>query len=200
MTAKTTQTNISHKDKIENIDDNGDRQKIIHFALDENSVPHNAEVEHERRVAIFDLLEKNSFAPLNCPPGPYHVTLSLVDKGLKLNIRDKKDEDLKTIELSLIGFRRIVKDYFLICENHYQAVRVASPDKIETIDQGRRALHNEAAELLQEKLARWLIVDFDTARRLFTLICVLHARHQKATLGVDFQHFSSHSSDLTRKE
>jgi len=184
----------------DNIDNKDERQKIIHFALDESTVSNNAEVEHERRVAIFDLLEKNSFAPLNCPPGPYHVTLSLVDKGLQLNIRDVKDKPLKVIELSLIGFRRIVKDYFLICENHYHAVRVASPDKIETIDQGRRALHNEAAQLLQEKLARWLIVDFDTARRLFTLICVLHARHQSATLGVDFQHFSSHSRDLMRKE
>jgi len=152
-------------------------QRIVHLSLDgEALVARNPDVDHERRVAVFDLLEENSFAPLDCPPGPYRVVLSLTEKGLNFSISDREDKKLKDVELSLRRFRRLVKDYFLICESYYQAIRSASPDKIETIDIGRRALHNEGSELLKEKLADRIEMDFDTARRLFTLVCVLQMR------------------------
>ncbi len=154
-----------------------ERQKIVHLSLeDEALIARNPDVEHERRVAIFDLLEENSFQPHNTPPGPYRVTLSVSDKGICFNIRSSDEALLKKVELSLMVFRRIVKDYFLICENYYDAIRSSSLDKIEAIDQGRRALHNEGSELLKEKLASQIDVDFNTARRLFTLICVLQIR------------------------
>ncbi len=152
-------------------------QRIVHLSLeDEALIARNPDVEHERRVAIFDLLEENNFRPLDCASGPYRVTLSVSEKGICFNIRTQQDEPLKEVELSLMPFRRIVKDYFLICENYYNAIRASSLDKIEAIDQGRRALHNEGSNLLKEKLAPQLDVDFDTARRLFTLICVLQMR------------------------
>lgn len=152
-------------------------QRIVHLSLeDEALIARNPDVEHERRVAIFDLLEENSFRPLDTSPGPYRVTLSVSDKGIRLNIRNQSEDLLKKVELSLMVFRRIVKDYFLICENYYDAIRSSSLDKIEAIDQGRRALHNEGSQLLQEKLSSQVEVDFDTARRLFTLICVLQMR------------------------
>ena len=151
--------------------------RIVHLSLDDPAlIARNPDVEHERRVAIFDLLEENSFSPKDCAPGPYRVTLSLTEKGLNFRLCDLEDNLLKDIELSLMSFRRLVKDYFLICENYYQAIRSASPDKIETIDMGRRALHNEGSTLLQEKLSDVITMDFDTARRLFTLICVLQMR------------------------
>lgn len=152
-------------------------QKIVHLSLeDESLIAHNPDVEHERRVAIFDLLEENSFAPKNCPHGPYRVTLSVTEKGILLHVRNQQDENLTDIDISLMTFRRLIKDYFLVCENYYEAIRSSSLDKIEAIDQGRRGLHNEGSQLLQEKLAPMVDVDFDTARRLFTLICVLQMR------------------------
>ena len=155
----------------------GSPNRIVHLSLDDPAlIARNPDVEHERRVAIFDLLEENSFSPKDCAPGPYRVTLSLTEKGLNFHLCDLEDNLLKDIELSLMSFRRLVKDYFLICENYYQAIRSASPDKIETIDMGRRALHNEGSTLLQEKLSDVITMDFDTARRLFTLICVLQMR------------------------
>jgi len=134
------------------------------------------EAEHERRVAIYDLVEDNSFTLLTHPQGPYRLRLSTADGRLILDVLDDSEERLSMIGLSMSPFRRIVKDYFMICESYYQAIRTATPSQIETIDMARRGLHNEGSELLRERLRGKVDVDFDTARRLFTLVCVLHWR------------------------
>src|SRR5581483_10882524 len=133
-------------------------------------------VEHERSVAIFDLLEENRFGPVGHAGGPYRLKLGIADNSLVLDIRDAEDRPVDKVVLPLTAFRGIVKDYFLICESYYAAIRQASPSQIEAIDMGRRGLHNEGSELLRERLADKIEMDFDTARRLFTLICVLHIR------------------------
>jgi uncharacterized protein (UPF0262 family) len=134
------------------------------------------EAEHERRVAIYDLVAENSFTLLSHPEGPYRLRLSTADGRLLFDVFDAKEERLTMIGLSMSPFRRIVKDYFMICESYYQAIRTATPSQIETIDMARRGLHNEGSEILKERLAGKVEVDFDTARRLFTLVCVLHWR------------------------
>ena len=152
-------------------------KKIVKLELDERTVlRRNADVEHERSVAIFDLLEDNHFAPVGHDGGPYHLKLGIADNALVLDIRDTADAPVDKVVLSLAAFRGIVKDYFLICESYYAAIRSSSPSQIEAIDMGRRGLHNEGSELLRERLADKIELDFDTARRLFTLICVLHIR------------------------
>ena len=151
--------------------------RIDEITLDERTVVRrNADIEHERAVAIFDLLEENSFAPVSRVPGPYHVHLGIEENRLALDIRDKGGTSLERVMLPLAPFRGIVKDYFLVCESYYNAIRSASPSRIEAIDMGRRALHDEGSELLRERLADRVAVDFGTARRLFTLLCVLHIR------------------------
>ncbi len=150
---------------------------IIALSLDEKmSIARNRDIEHERRVSISDLLAHNYFKPLDCVTGPYTVVLSLIDKGLRLKLSDEHGQFLRNIELSLSPFRRVVKDYFIVCENYYQALRFESPNKIETMDRARRSLHNEGAVILLEKLSNQVIIDDDTARSLFTLICVLQMR------------------------
>jgi len=152
-----------------------DEQRIAKLTLDERSVVRrNADVEHERAVAIFDLIEENSFAPTAGHAGPFHVGLSIEDNRLVLDLRSADDTALERILLPLAPFRSIVKDYFLICESYYSAIKRASAAQIEAIDMGRRALHNEGSELLVERLKDKIALDFDTARRLFTLITVLH--------------------------
>ena len=152
-------------------------KRIVHIELDEHTVlRRSADVEHERSVAIFDLLEANSFAPVGHAGGPYRLRLGIADNNLILDIRDEADQPVERIVLALATFRGIVKDYFLICESYYAAIRTSSPSQIEAIDMGRRGLHNEGSELLRERLADKIELDFDTARRLFTLICVLHIR------------------------
>ncbi|MGH6798177.1 MAG: UPF0262 family protein [Roseiarcus sp.] len=154
-----------------------DDQRIVKIDLDERSVVRrNADIEHERAVAIFDLIEENRFAPTGDHAGPFHLRLGLEENRLILEIRSTAEEPLERVALPLTPFRGIVKDYFLICESYYQAIRTASPSRIEAIDMGRRGLHNEGSELLRERLADKVAVDLDTARRLFTLICVLHIR------------------------
>jgi uncharacterized protein (UPF0262 family) len=154
-----------------------EHQRIVKLTLDERTVVRrNADVEHERKVAIFDLLEGNSFSPSDCAEGPYHLHLSIVENRLQLDIRDQLDVTLTMLALPLTPFRRVVKDYFEICETYYSAIKTASPSRIEAIDMARRGLHNEGSELLRERLAAKVEVDLDTARRLFTLICVLHIR------------------------
>lgn len=152
---------------------------IAKIELDEKSVVRrNADIEHERKVAIFDLLEQNSFV-LNGfeEDGPYSVWLSIEDNRLIFDVRTEDDrKELVRIPLPVITFRRIIKDYFQVCESYFDAIKTASPSKIEAIDMGRRGLHNEGSELLQERLKDKANTDFDTARRLFTLICVLHIR------------------------
>jgi uncharacterized protein (UPF0262 family) len=152
-------------------------QRIAKIVLDEHTVlRRSADIEHERAVAIFDLLEENSFAPVNAAPGPFHLHLGIEENRLVLDIRSTADEPLERILLPLTPFRSIVKDYFLVCDSYFKAIRNASPSRIEAIDMGRRALHNEGSELLRERLAERVAIDLGTARRLFTLLCVLHIR------------------------
>jgi uncharacterized protein (UPF0262 family) len=152
-------------------------RRIVKITLDERTVVRrNADIEHERAVAIFDLLEENSFAPAGDVPGPFNLYLGIEENRLVLDIRSAADEPVDRVVLALTPFRGIVKDYFLICESYFSAIRTASPSRIEAIDMGRRALHNEGSELLRERLAERVAVDLNTARRLFTLLCVLHIR------------------------
>jgi uncharacterized protein (UPF0262 family) len=154
-----------------------DSQRIAKITLDEKTVlRRNADIEHERAVAIFDLLEENSFVPVAGYPGPYHLDLAIEDNRLILDIRGTDDVSYERVTLSLTPFRGIVKDYFLICESYFAAIKRSSPAQIEAIDMGRRGLHNEGSELLRERLADKVAIDLSTARRLFTLVCVLHLR------------------------
>lgn len=151
--------------------------RISDIVLDEHSVVRRSpDVEHERKVAIFDLLEENHFLLLGSTGGPYVLHLSIEENRLVFDIRLENGEDHGKVMLSLSPFRKIVKDYFLICESYYDAIKSAAPAQIEAIDMGRRGLHNEGSTLLQERLKGKIEVDFDTARRLFTLICVLHIK------------------------
>jgi uncharacterized protein (UPF0262 family) len=153
------------------------RFRIAELVLDERTVMRRSpDVEHERKVAIFDLLEENSFAPIGSNGGPYLLHLAIEENRLVFDIRLEGNEAHGKIMLSLSPFRKIIKDYFLICESYYDAIKTAAPAQIEAIDMGRRGLHNEGSELLKERLAGKVEIDFDTARRLFTLICVLHIK------------------------
>ncbi len=152
-------------------------RRLTDISLDEKTVVRRSpEVEHERAVAIYDLLEENYFAPIGDLQGPYNLHLSVEENRLKFEIRNEHDAPLGAINLSLSPFRRLVKDYFTVCESYFEAIKTASPSRIEAIDMGRRGLHNEGSELLRERLDGKIEIDFDTARRLFTLICVLHIR------------------------
>lgn len=151
--------------------------RLIAIDLDKSIGPGpGAEAEHERRVAIYDLVEDNSFTLLAYPIGPYRLQLSAADGRLMLDVLSEREERLSLIGLSMSPLRRIVKDYYMICESYYEAIRIATPSQIETIDMARRGLHNEGSEMLRERLNGKVEIDFDTARRLFTLVCVLHWR------------------------
>ena len=157
--------------------DGKSRFRIAELVLDERTVMRRSpDVEHERKVAIFDLLEENSFAPSGSEGGPYLLHLAIEENRLVFDIRLEGGDAHGKIMLSLSPFRKIIKDYFLICESYYDAIRTAAPAQIEAIDMGRRGLHNEGSELLRERLAGKVEIDFDTSRRLFTLICVLHIK------------------------
>ncbi len=157
--------------------DPGNHQRISKVSLDERTVVRrSAEVEHERAVAIFDLIEENRFSPAGCDSGPFSLHLSIEESRLVLDIRTEDENPIGRILLALGPFRRVVKDYFTVCESYYAAIKTASPSQIEAIDMGRRGLHDEGAELLRERLAGKIEIDGNTARRLFTLICVLHIR------------------------
>ncbi len=154
-----------------------DGRKLINVSLDERSVVRrSADIEHERAVAIFDLLEQNHFHLLGDEAGPYVLHLSVEEGRLLFDIRNEADEPLEKVALSLTPLRRIVKDYFTVCESYFEAIKTAPPSQIEALDMGRRGLHNEGSELLREQLKDKIELDFDIARRLFTLICVLHIR------------------------
>jgi uncharacterized protein (UPF0262 family) len=155
--------------------------RIIDISLDERTILwRSADIEQERRIAIFDLLEDNHFAPqrehADAYAGPYKLHLSVEEGRLALEVRRADGSPLETLVLGLARFRRPIRDYFAICDSYYQAIRNATPAQIETVDMARRGIHNEAAELLRERLEGKITVDFDTARRLFTLICVLHIK------------------------
>ncbi|WP_112942807.1 MULTISPECIES: UPF0262 family protein [unclassified Rhizobium] len=150
--------------------------RLCDVVLDDTIGRSTPDVEHERAVAIFDLIEENTFTPVGHAGGPYRLNISLVDAKLVFAITTEGGEAVATHILSLTPFRRIVKDYFMICESYYEAIRSASPSRIEAIDMGRRGIHNEGSQTLQNRLDGKIEVDFDTARRLFTLVCVLYWR------------------------
>jgi uncharacterized protein (UPF0262 family) len=151
--------------------------RLAGIVLDEATVVRRTrEIEQEREIAIYDLIESNSFTPAGSPGGPYHLVLSIEEGRLVFDIRLDADAPHGKVMLSLTPFRKVIKDYFLICESYYKAIRNAPPSQIEALDMGRRGLHDEGSKLLQERLAGKIELDFDTARRLFTLICVLHLK------------------------
>jgi uncharacterized protein (UPF0262 family) len=150
-------------------------RKIVDVTLDEESVARRTpQVEHERAVALFDLLEENDFALVGSEPGPYKLRIGVFEQRLVFSVHDAGDRKLRDVILSLTPFRKVVKDYFLICESYYAAIKKLGPTQIEALDMGRRGLHNEGSELLRERLEGKIELDLDTARRLFTLICALH--------------------------
>ena len=150
-------------------------RRLMAVTLDEVSIGRGMpEQEHERAVAIYDLIESNSFGLPGHEGGPYALHLSLMSNKLSFDVREPGGSPLITHILSLAPFRGVVKDYFLVCESYYAAIRTSSASQIEAIDMGRRGLHNEAATILMERLAGKIDIDFDTARRLFTLITALH--------------------------
>jgi len=150
-------------------------RRIVDISLDEQSVARRtAQVEHERAVALFDLLEANDFLLVGGEPGPYKLHLGIFEQRLVFGVHAEDDRKLRDIVLSLTPFRKVVKDYFLICESYYAAIKKLGPNQIEALDMGRRGLHNEGSELLRERLDGKIELDLDTARRLFTLICALH--------------------------
>lgn len=135
------------------------------------------EMQHERRVAVFDLLEENVFRPLESERGPYKVKISLQDgRRLLLDVERTNGSVRGTYMITLVPFRRVIKDYFMICESYHNAIRTATSAQIEAIDMGRRGLHNEGSRMLTDGLRNHVEIDFNTSRRLFTLICSLHRR------------------------
>ena len=151
------------------------KNRLVAVTFDEDSIgSSNRDIEHERAVAIYDLIEENSFEPVGYDEGPYALQIGIKENRLVLDIRHQNGKPVIAHLLSLSPFKRIVKDYFLICDSYYAAIRTATPDRIEALDMGRRALHDEGSNVLMERLKRKVDIDFDTARRLFTLICVLH--------------------------
>jgi uncharacterized protein (UPF0262 family) len=156
-----------------------DREKrtgrLTAVTLDESSIGRSGpEVEHERAVAIYDLISDNKFRPLGHRGGPYKLQLGISGNRLVFDIREADGTPVIAHMLSLAPFRRVVKDYFTVCDSYYAAIRTATPDRIEALDMGRRALHDEGSRIVMERLKRKAELDFDTARRLFTLITVLH--------------------------
>ena len=154
------------------------KHSIVQVFLDEVSIIRRSpEAEQERAVAIYDILESNYFAPTGDLAGPFHLYLRIEDHSrLVLDIRSEQDESLREIGLPLLPLRRLIRDYFQICESYYDAIKKLTPSQIETIDMARRGLHNEGSEILAERLKNSVEVDYETARRLFTLVCVLHIR------------------------
>jgi uncharacterized protein (UPF0262 family) len=151
--------------------------RIAQIHLDSGSIVRwSREVEHERQVAMFDLLERNAFDLVDGFAGPYRVELALREHNLVFRVDDQAGAHQAEIALSMRPFRRLIKDYFLVCESYFEAIRTTSPSRIEAIDMGRRGLHNEGAEKLADALQGKIAVDGETARRLFTLLCVLHIR------------------------
>jgi uncharacterized protein (UPF0262 family) len=151
--------------------------RLAGITLDERSVVRRTrEIEQEREVAIYDLLESNSFEPVGSPGGPYNLVLGIEENRLVFDIQLADGTPHGKVMLSLTPFRRVIKDYFLVCESYYKAIRTAPPSQIEALDMGRRGLHNEGSTLLSERLAGKIVLDTDTSRRLFTLICVLHLK------------------------
>ena len=158
--------------------------RLVDVTLDESTVVRwSADVEHERRIAIFDLIEENSFELLKSAvedyPGPYKLSLGTVEGRLLFDVTSTDDHPLMSFRLAMTPFRRIIREYFAICDSYYEAIKSASPSQIEAIDMGRRGLHNQGSELLMERLEGKIKIDMPTARRLFTLVCVLHLKDRR---------------------
>jgi uncharacterized protein (UPF0262 family) len=153
------------------------RERLIAIQLDESSIARsNANIDHEREVAIFDILDGNRFALTGRDDGPYTLNLAIADDRLVFVVGTEAQNAIVTHMLSLSPLRRIMKDYFIVCDSYYQAIRSAPPSRIQAIDMGRRGLHDEGSRLLTQRLEGKIAMDHDTARRLFTLICALHWR------------------------
>jgi uncharacterized protein (UPF0262 family) len=155
--------------------------RIIHIELDHRTIIwRNADIEQERRIAIFDLIDSNYFAPqrehADGYAGPYQLALRVQEGRLAFDILRENGEPLEAVILAMGRFQRLIREYFAICDSYSQALRQSTPHQIETVDMARRGLHNDASEMLKDRLAGKIEIDFDTARRLFTLICVLHAK------------------------
>lgn len=158
-------------------DEAAGKQRIANVTLDEGSVVRwSPEIDHERRIAIFDLLEANHFALVGDSSGPYDLHLSIEENRLIFDVRDRNGGPVRRIPLPLGTFRSVVKDYFKVCGSYFEAIKKGSAAQIEALDMGRKSLHDEGSELLRERLEDKIEMDSDTARRLFTLICVLHIR------------------------
>lgn len=151
------------------------KTRLIAVLLDPGSIGRNRpDVEHERDVAMFDLIEDNQFTLEAGPEGPYRLRLGIIEERLVLEVQDEGSRPLTSMQLTLGPFRRLIKDYFIVCESYFEAIRTAPASRIEAIDMGRRSLHDEGSRLLSDKLKGKVALDFETARRLFTLICALH--------------------------
>jgi uncharacterized protein (UPF0262 family) len=158
-----------------------DKNRLIAVEIDDHTLGASGpDAEHERRVAIFDLIEQNSFALPDHDNGPYILALSQVERRLVFAVKDEARNDVHTFILSMGPFRGVIRDYFMICDSYYDAIRTQTPHQIEAIDMARRGIHNEGSELLAERLEGKVNIDFLTARRLFTLICALHAGQTRA--------------------
>lgn len=153
----------------------GGTQRLISINLDEKSIHRsNPNIDHEREVAIYDILDANTFALEGRDDGPYRLTLGIIEDRLVFSIGNEMVETIVTHVLSLTPLRRLIKDYFIVCDSYYDAIRSAPPSRIQSIDMGRRALHDEGSRILLDRLKGKIAVDHDTARRLFTLVCALH--------------------------
>lgn len=150
--------------------------RLVAIDLDDSGTSSNPVVMQEREVAISDLLESNEFRPVRSSGGPYRLTLGVQENRLLFHIALADGTPHGEVTLSLTPFRKVIKDYFLLCDSYYKAIQTAQPAQLESLDMGRRALHDEGSGLLQKRLAGKIAVDFDTARRLFTLICALHMK------------------------
>ena len=155
--------------------DEDSHNRIVAVTLDEESIGRSGpDIEHERAIAIYDLVEQNLFAPEGADKGPFTLHIGITGNRLMFDIRREDGTPVVAHLLSLSPLRRVVKDYYTVCDSYYAAIRTATPDRIEALDMGRRSLHDEGSKLLMERLSRKVTLDFDTARRLFTLITVLH--------------------------
>ena len=153
----------------------GSADRLIEITLDESSIARaTPDIEHERAIAIYDLQEENQFSLDGLDKGPYRLLLGIVESKLYFDVKNEAGDRIVTHLLSLTPFRRIIKDYFLICESYYEAIKTATPSQIEAIDMGRRGVHNEGSQVLIDRLDGKIGIDMDTARRLFTLVCALH--------------------------
>jgi uncharacterized protein (UPF0262 family) len=151
------------------------RHRLVAVTLDEDSIGRGSpDQEHERAIAIYDIVEANSFYVPGNEHGPYLLKLGIVERKLSFEIQSQDGRWLMTHLLSLSPFRRVIRDYSMVCDSYYSAIRTASASQIEAIDMGRKGLHDEAAELLMQRLEGKVEVDFNTARRIFTLIFALH--------------------------